>query len=388
MTYRTKNRLLLAKAETTSGTDASPTAASDAVYAEQPMIEGGLQSLNTDEATGTLDSKAPVPGGGGGTFRGTVNLRGAGTAGVAPEWGVFLRAAGFAETTPTVLSNTAQAGAASTITLHSGASASDDIYNGRVIVTTGGTGPGQTRVIHDYVGSTKVATVYPDWTTQPDNTTTFTIYPCALYLPASQDIPTLSMYLYQRNELSSVNSRLRKLLGAAFNAQFTLPNKALAKMALNGVGKFVTPTDVSDPGLGTFDTQRPIAFMGATISLGGVATKFNQLTFDLGNQVQQADDPSDTFGVDVGGITQRLLTGKINPPLSLLSARNVWADFLGPTPRQLWVQYGGTAGNRLSFYFPSIQYTGNEDENVNGFAHEGIPFASTIENDAVRICVY
>ena len=72
-------------------------------------------------------------------------------------------------------SDTAQAGGSNTITLHSGASSHDDIYNGSTIKITGGTGSGQTRIISDYVHSTKVATVSENWTTQPDNTSTFTI---------------------------------------------------------------------------------------------------------------------------------------------------------------------------------------------------------------------
>lgn len=72
-------------------------------------------------------------------------------------------------------SSTAQAGGASTITLDASASGTDDIYNGSSIHITGGTGSGQNRVISDYVGGTKVATVSTAWTTQPDNTSTFTV---------------------------------------------------------------------------------------------------------------------------------------------------------------------------------------------------------------------
>jgi len=72
-------------------------------------------------------------------------------------------------------SDTAQAGGSNTITLHSGALSHDDIYNGSTIKITGGTGSGQTRIISDYVHSTKVATVSENWATQPDNTSTFTI---------------------------------------------------------------------------------------------------------------------------------------------------------------------------------------------------------------------
>lgn len=71
---------------------------------------------------------------------------------------------------------TAQAGTTSTITLKAATSfTSDDQPNGMFIEITSGTGSGQTRHVEDYVASTKVLTVYPDWTTAPDNTSAYEI---------------------------------------------------------------------------------------------------------------------------------------------------------------------------------------------------------------------
>ncbi len=70
---------------------------------------------------------------------------------------------------------TAQAGASTTITLDASALANDDIYNGSTITITGGTGVGQVRVISDYVGSTKVATVSVAFTVTPDSTSLFSV---------------------------------------------------------------------------------------------------------------------------------------------------------------------------------------------------------------------
>jgi len=72
-------------------------------------------------------------------------------------------------------SATATAGGANTITLDGSASGDDDIYNGSTITITAGNGAGQSRVISDYVGSTKVATVSANWTVQPNNTSVFSI---------------------------------------------------------------------------------------------------------------------------------------------------------------------------------------------------------------------
>jgi hypothetical protein len=72
-------------------------------------------------------------------------------------------------------SGAAQAGGASTITLKSTASSTNDVYNGMYVTITSGPGAGQIRIIEDYVGSTKVATVTPAWTTQPTSSSNYEI---------------------------------------------------------------------------------------------------------------------------------------------------------------------------------------------------------------------
>lgn len=75
--------------------------------------------------------------------------------------------------------NTAQAGAAGTITLDASASATDDLYNGLAVLIVSGAGAGQARLILDYVGSTKVASIYPNWATNPASGSGFVIVPWA-----------------------------------------------------------------------------------------------------------------------------------------------------------------------------------------------------------------
>lgn len=64
----------------------------------------------------------------------------------------------------------AQAGASGSVTLPATASATDSFYNGAFVTVASGTGAGQSRMISGYTGSTKVATVDPNWTTNPDTT--------------------------------------------------------------------------------------------------------------------------------------------------------------------------------------------------------------------------
>lgn len=78
---------------------------------------------------------------------------------------------------PFLHDGTAQAGAASTITLAAGASAVDDAYNDAYVTIIGATGKGQVRQITDYVGASKVATVDTPWVTNPDATSVYILEP-------------------------------------------------------------------------------------------------------------------------------------------------------------------------------------------------------------------
>jgi len=76
----------------------------------------------------------------------------------------------------TLRSGTSASGGSDTdgIVLDSGASDQDDFYNGMVVIATIDSVV-EVRVISDYVGSTKKATVVPDFNTAPDNNDTFVI---------------------------------------------------------------------------------------------------------------------------------------------------------------------------------------------------------------------
>lgn len=74
-----------------------------------------------------------------------------------------------------IIGGTAGAGASNSITLDGTASATNEIYDSNLIVITGGTGAGQSRVIVEYNGSTRVAIVNQTWDVTPDNTSTYEI---------------------------------------------------------------------------------------------------------------------------------------------------------------------------------------------------------------------
>ncbi|MFQ5518155.1 MAG: hypothetical protein ACE5E8_11350, partial [Acidimicrobiia bacterium] len=71
--------------------------------------------------------------------------------------------------------STAQAGAAGSITLDAGASGVTDFFKDDWIRIVGGAGAGQVRLCTGYNGTTKVATVAPNWVTNPSATSVFRV---------------------------------------------------------------------------------------------------------------------------------------------------------------------------------------------------------------------
>lgn len=87
-----------------------------------------------------------------------------------------------------VTTGTAQAGGTASITLASAASSVDGTYDPALVRLTGGTGSGQTRLIIQYVGSTRVASVDRDWRTTPDATTVYEVLSSANLISTNEGL--------------------------------------------------------------------------------------------------------------------------------------------------------------------------------------------------------
>lgn len=96
--FLTQKRILLAKVETTYGTDSTPVVASDAIDAEKIdiMYEGDVLERNPVRAT--LSPSQPVLGARSIKISFDVEIKGSGSAGTASKLGDLIQACGFAET--------------------------------------------------------------------------------------------------------------------------------------------------------------------------------------------------------------------------------------------------------------------------------------------------
>jgi hypothetical protein len=384
--FLTRNRLVTEKVEVTAGVDSAPTPAADAVLEESPRWSINMELEQTDEATGTLDHTQSIVGGGYMEMTGMVYAKGSGTPGTAPEFTPSLQAAAMGMTTLAADSaGTAQAGAAGQITLAAGAPATD--LTGFVIETLLGTGPGQTRVITSYNTATKVATVTPNFDVVPDATTTYAVRAGNLFVPVSTSLKTITRYLYQNNS-GGGNAIRRKLLGTAANMSFAIQTRQSGKFTFTYRGLLSAPESVANPTGAVFDAVRPRPLRDADAFLGGTRVCFRNLTFDLGNQIVQGDCPGAEFGFDPASVTDRKITGRINPLTVLASHTAAFDDLKNGTVQPLWLNWGETLGNRVSILMKQIVKTGLEDDDLDKQSADGIPFESVGNDAGVYILFY
>lgn len=200
----------------------------------------------------------------------------------------------------TIRSNTAQAGAAGTITLDAAASAADDFYNDAIIFITGGTGVGQVRRIRDYVGATKVATIVPAWATNPDNTSTFAILPAA-----SAWDETLADHLDSGSTGAALNAAgsagdpwatalpgaygagtAGKIVGDNINATISSRSTLDAAGVRTAVGLAAANLDAQLSAIDDFvDTEVAAILAAVDTEVAAIKAKTDQLTFTVANQV-------------------------------------------------------------------------------------------------------
>lgn len=392
--FITRNQLVLAKAQTTAGTDASPTL-SNAVLMEPPTTDPQIQTATTNELVGGFDTSPPFYTGAWRQFNATVHVKGSGTAGTPPDWDPLMQGCAMGITTFAAdVTGTAQAGAAQTITLAAGASSTDNFYRGQVIQITGGTGSSQSityRTIVSYNGTTKVATVYPAWNityadattgVTPDATTNYAIRKGNLYQPVNTGYPFVTVYRYLQNRLGG-NASLDKLVDWQGSCTVAI-SRADCTFAFSGQGAMLDDVDVSWPGTATFLNQTYPPLINALVALDNNLVKLN-LSVDFGNNISTEEDPNAQNGYSQAVITQRSTRGTARMPRLLKSSLDVNSSLRSQTSHVMTAVWGSVAGNRMSLMVPSAIFTGRTTTDVNGVQHDSLAYATAGANAGVYL---
>lgn len=293
-----------------------------------------------------------------------VALAASGTQGVAPKIGKLLRAGGFAETLNVLNSGTATAGAASAITLAAGASAVDDTYNGMSIVITAGTGSGQSRVVSDYVGATKVATVSEAWATEPDATSVYSIRDKVEYTLVGEDFESVAFYV-EIDKVKHVG------LGVRVNPQPKMDAKGAALLGVECMALYAIPSDTLPLSIDRsgWPYERPVNAANTLVcKVNAVDSFYSKFGVNVGNQL--------VHGIYAGGyeeikISDRKPSANITILAPTLATFNPYAlagdTDTPPTNIAVQIVHGASAGNKVQVDLKAIIVNVNEVD-VDGMA--------------------
>lgn len=385
-----RNAVLLAKIETTEGTDSLPVGGTDAVLVSDLSITplagdtvdlayvrpyfGASPSLRTREYV---------------EVQFTVDIAGSAAAGTAAPWGALLRGCGFAQTLlGAAVTGTAAAGTTSSVTLAAGSSSTDGVYVGATISMTSGSASGQSSIITAYNGTTKVATLGKPLSVAA-GTGGYSIAPNASYAPISTGFESLTLY-------HNVNGVRHKLLGARGSVSFTInanerPTMQFSFTALQGgiadaseaspvYTSWQTPVAVS----GT-NTQAMLAGKFTNDTTSAASFQLQSFSLDMANAITHRQ----VIGLENVVLTNRAPAGNVSIEATTVTFKNWWNDVRSITTNPFYIQHGTAAGNTFCLFAPAAQLTDPSYSDSDGIVMLGMGIRAlpSAGNDDVRIIV-
>lgn len=390
MALAMRKRVILAKLESTYGTDATP-APADAIQCSN------LNLSPMEGSTVERDFIRPFFGAAGMIrvenyvkMDFETELAGAGTAGAAPEFATLLKACNFSETlTAAPITGTAQVGGTTTsIKLASGASTVDDFYTGMTVSITGGTGNGQTGEIIGYNGTSKVATVAKAWAVAPVADSQYSIGANAMYTPNSNfgTAANTSASIY-----FNVDGVRHVLLGARGSFSIDLSAKQIPKLKWTFTGLMGTISDQALPSADFTGWQVPATVSTANTTdinlLGYTGAVVQNLSMDIANNVVYRQ----LIGAESVLITDRKPTGNVSIEAVTVATKDWWTQAKNATYGVFAVKHGQTAGNIVGITAPNVQLTDPKYSDSDGVAMMDFGMAFTPKgaagNDEIRLCV-
>ena len=384
MTIRNKNALLLAKIESTSGVDASPVAATDALLVLNPSPpKFSVNNVQTNELSGSLDGLGPLVGGKKAEITFEVYLKGSGTAGTPPEYADLLKACGMAETilgTALPVSAEACAAGGSTTSAILGVSASTtaQAYRGMPINLTG-VAAGNS-FISDYT-SGKAATLTDTMGAAIVATTSYQIPANVVYGPASNNIPSLTMYYY-------IDGIRYRLVGCRGQMNIKLDTNGVAVLQFTFMGMFLDKADASMPASPVFDATRPPIFLNGKCLINRLPAATRAIQLSDGMQLVFPDDPNAVEGINTPEHTSRRWTGSMDPLETLVATRDLLADMTAGTSRIMHARFGQVAGNRVGITIPQARFTQVNPGDRDGMATNDVQIECVGRESGIFICLY
>lgn len=175
---------------------------------------------------------------------------------------------------------------------------------------------------------------------------------------------SVTIYYYQ-------DGKLQALTGAVCTAlSFAAEAGAPGRITMTFVGHHAeSDASIVTP---TLDATVAPVFKDATFSVDSYSAVIAALNFDLGLSAAMPPNPNETDGYGQLRITNRSVTGSINPEATLKATYDWLGKLQGTSTGALDTGViGGTAGNQWQIQMPAVYYTAMNDGDRDGIrTHE------------------
>jgi hypothetical protein len=140
-------------------------------------------------------------------------------------------------------------------------------------------------------------------------------------------------------------------------------------------GVWAAPTDVAllSP---TYSAQLPPDFMGATLTIGSYTPLVSKLSIKVANTVELRNDATQATGFISAVITDREITGSLDPEASTVATHDAFGIWLAGTTAALTATVGAS-GSGFSFGAPALQAKSIKEGDRGGIQTHDQDFVAT-----------
>lgn len=152
------------------------------------------------------------------------------------------------------------------------------------------------------------------------------------------------------------NGLYKQIRGAMGNAVFNFVSGEVTRVTFTFTGIWDDPADDTILNAPALTLPDPLRFVSSALTLGSWSPKVANLSIDLGNQVVLRQDPSDASGYKTALVTNRRITGSIDPEADLVANRDTYGNWTSLTEEALSLVLG-SGFNQVDFDAPKLQVT-------------------------------
>lgn len=174
-------------------------------------------------------------------------------------------------------------------------------------------------------------------------------------------------------DAAGTTGKTYQIHGARGNPRFQFVTNEPGMISFEFLGVYSEPADAALFSGITREQTCPAPLLGGTFTLDADALKFKTFEMDLGNVLTPREAPASAEGVFSVAITDRVVTGSIDPEDEDTTTHNYFAIATGQTQVALALAYGGGAGNNFSLSAGKVQYEIPEPGERDGIAIQNVP---------------